>query len=71
MNTKLTMAAGLLLGVALAHPARAADPVTIQLKWVTQAQFAGYYVSKAKNTTKTLTSTSPSNRAGRTLHRPR
>ena len=32
MNTELTMAAGLLLGVALAHPARAADPVTIQLK---------------------------------------
>ena len=26
----------------------AADPVTIQLKWVTQAQFAGYYVAKAK-----------------------
>ena len=34
---------------ALAHPARAADPVTIQLKWVTQAQFAGYYVAKAMN----------------------
>ena len=26
----------------------AADKVTIQLKWVTQAQFAGYYVAKAK-----------------------
>jgi NitT/TauT family transport system substrate-binding protein len=49
MNTELTVAAGLLLGVALAHPARAADPVTIQLKWVTQAQFAGYYVAKAMN----------------------
>ena len=28
--------------------ANAADPVTIQLKWVTQAQFAGYYVAKEK-----------------------
>jgi NitT/TauT family transport system substrate-binding protein len=28
--------------------ARAADPLTLQLKWVTQAQFAGYYVAKAK-----------------------
>jgi NitT/TauT family transport system substrate-binding protein len=28
--------------------ASAADPVTIQLKWVTQAQFAGYYVAKDK-----------------------
>jgi NitT/TauT family transport system substrate-binding protein len=26
----------------------AADPVTLQLKWVTQAQFAGYYVAKDK-----------------------
>ncbi|MEZ5922751.1 MAG: ABC transporter substrate-binding protein [Hyphomicrobiaceae bacterium] len=28
--------------------ASAADKVTLQLKWVTQAQFAGYYVAKAK-----------------------
>ena len=28
--------------------AQAADKVTIQLKWVTQAQFAGYYVAKDK-----------------------
>jgi NitT/TauT family transport system substrate-binding protein len=28
--------------------ASAADRVTIQLKWVTQAQFAGYYVAKEK-----------------------
>ncbi len=27
---------------------QAADDVTIQLKWVTQAQFAGYYVAKEK-----------------------
>jgi len=25
-----------------------ADKVTLQLKWVTQAQFAGYYAAKAK-----------------------
>jgi NitT/TauT family transport system substrate-binding protein len=49
MTNKLTLAAALLLGTALAAPAQAADPVTIQLKWVTQAQFAGYYVAKAKN----------------------
>ena len=29
----------------LATPALAADDVTLQLKWVTQAQFAGYYVA--------------------------
>ncbi|MGF1595099.1 MAG: ABC transporter substrate-binding protein, partial [Kiloniellaceae bacterium] len=36
---------GLLLA---AGAAGAADPVTIQLKWVTQAQFAGYYVAQDK-----------------------
>ncbi|UWQ21184.1 ABC transporter substrate-binding protein [Jannaschia sp. W003] len=43
--------AGLALG-ALAAPAAMADAhmdeVTLQLKWVTQAQFAGYYVAKDK-----------------------
>ncbi len=35
--------------VALATgPAFAADSVTLQLKWVTQAQFGGYYVAKDK-----------------------
>jgi NitT/TauT family transport system substrate-binding protein len=34
------------LGVYASAPAAAADAVTIQLKWVTQAQFAGYYVAK-------------------------
>src|SRR5687767_7904751 len=29
-------------------PAQAADPFTIQLKWVTQAQFGGYYVAAEK-----------------------
>ena len=31
-----------------AAQAWAADPVTLQLKWVTQGQFAGYYVAKDK-----------------------
>lgn len=31
-----------------ATAAQAADQVTLQLKWVTQAQFAGYYVAKEK-----------------------
>lgn len=39
------LAALLALGGAAAH---AADKVTVQLKWVPQAQFAGYYVAQAK-----------------------
>jgi NitT/TauT family transport system substrate-binding protein len=42
---------GLLLGSTLsllASQAMAADPVTLQLKWVAQAQFAGYYVALDK-----------------------
>ena len=31
--------------LAIATGAQAADDVTLQLKWVTQAQFAGYYVA--------------------------
>ena len=41
----------LLTGALLAMTATAAsaeDTVTLQLKWVTQAQFAGYYVAQAK-----------------------
>jgi len=41
----LVAAAAFGLGVGSAS---AADPVTLQLKWVTQAQFAGYYVAKDK-----------------------
>ena len=40
-----TLALGLGLGLASAN---AANSVTLQLKWVTQAQFAGYYVAKDK-----------------------
>ncbi len=42
-----------LLGLA-AFPAAANDAFTIQLKWVTQAQFAGYYVAKDKGYYKSL-----------------
>jgi NitT/TauT family transport system substrate-binding protein len=48
MMKKLVFAAGVVSGTVPASGAFAADPVTIQLKWVTQAQFAGYYVAKAK-----------------------
>ena len=37
---------GALAALAMATgSAQAADDVTLQLKWVTQAQFAGYYVA--------------------------
>jgi NitT/TauT family transport system substrate-binding protein len=48
MMKRIILATGLACGVTLASGAQAADKVTIQLKWVTQAQFAGYYVAKAK-----------------------
>jgi NitT/TauT family transport system substrate-binding protein len=43
MLAVLALATG--LGASAAH---AADKVTLQLKWVTQAQFAGYYIAKDK-----------------------
>ena len=46
MMTRLAVVAG--LAVFLAEPAAAVDKVTLQLKWITQAQFAGYYVAKDK-----------------------
>ena len=46
---KRMMAYGVAAAVlAAAGTAHAADKVTVQLKWVTQAQFAGYYVAKDK-----------------------
>lgn len=39
---------GTALALALAAPAMAQEKVTLQLKWVAQAQFAGYYVAKDK-----------------------
>jgi NitT/TauT family transport system substrate-binding protein len=47
MRKTATFAASLTFGFSLAS-AHAADPVTIQLKWVAQAQFAGYFVAKDK-----------------------
>ncbi len=43
---KKLLTSALLMGFA--GSAQAADDVTLQLKWVTQAQFAGYYVAAAK-----------------------
>ena len=34
--------------LAAVLPAQAREPLTLQLKWLPQAQFAGYYVAKAK-----------------------
>ena len=50
MRTMKTAAVALLAGAMslAAFQAMAADKVTLQLKWVTQAQFAGYYVAKDK-----------------------
>ena len=51
---KIERAARMLAGACLlggglgAGPVAAAETVTLQLKWVTQAQFAGYYVAEAK-----------------------
>src|SRR4030088_932302 len=47
MKNIVALAAGMTLGLSLAT-AHAADSVTIQLKWVAQAQFAGYFVAKDK-----------------------
>ena len=47
MKHLLTTALALSLGMA-AGMAQAADKVSLQLKWVTQSQFAGYYVAKDK-----------------------
>jgi NitT/TauT family transport system substrate-binding protein len=40
--------AGTVAAMPRAHGAQAADKVTLQLKWVTQAQFAGYYAAAAQ-----------------------
>ena len=47
MKKAMMTAIAAVVGLA-ASSALAADPVTLQLKWVTQAQFGGYYVAKAK-----------------------
>jgi len=50
MNNKYKIS-GLVAGLALmasGSVVQAAESVTLQLKWVTQAQFAGYYVAQAQ-----------------------
>lgn len=47
MKTLSTYIAGAAVGL-MGTMAHAADDVTLQLKWVTQAQFAGYYVAQDK-----------------------
>ena len=47
MKNIVAIAAGVTMGLSLAT-AQAADTVTVQLKWVAQAQFAGYFVAKEK-----------------------
>jgi NitT/TauT family transport system substrate-binding protein len=47
MMTRFAAAVGL-AAVLLAAPASAMDKVTLQLRWATQAEFAGYYVAKDK-----------------------
>lgn len=44
VHTALALAAGLVCHAT----AVAAEPVTVQLRWVAQAQFAGYFVAQAK-----------------------
>ncbi|MEO0682065.1 MAG: ABC transporter substrate-binding protein, partial [Pseudomonadota bacterium] len=48
MKNMIAAAAAAVMGAAAATPALAADEVTLQLQWVTQAQFAGYYVALDK-----------------------
>ncbi|KQT66259.1 MULTISPECIES: ABC transporter substrate-binding protein [unclassified Aureimonas] len=48
MRTSLLAGMALALGLSASAPALAADALTLQLKWVTQAQFAGYYVAAEK-----------------------
>jgi len=47
MKKWIGMAAGVAMTL-VSTTAMAADDLTLQLKWVTQAQFAGYYVAKDK-----------------------
>lgn len=48
MKRTIMMALAGAMSLAAAQAAVAADKVTLQLKWVTQSQFAGYYVAKDK-----------------------
>ena len=58
----------LIASLVLGGRAQAADNLTLQLKWVTQAQFAGYYVAQAKGFYKGRRA-QRDDQAGRTRHR--
>jgi NitT/TauT family transport system substrate-binding protein len=45
---RILMGAAALAGLAAGTGLASAESVTLQLKWVTQAQFAGFYVAQAK-----------------------
>ena len=45
---KLMMAAAALAALTAGSASALAEAITLQLKWVTQAQFAGYYVAEAQ-----------------------
>jgi NitT/TauT family transport system substrate-binding protein len=47
-DMKRLMGGAAILALMASTSAQAADKVTLGLKWVTQAQFAGYYVAKEK-----------------------
>mgnify|MGYP006218012975 CR=1 FL=1 len=48
MKRFLTSLVALAVTATAASVAHAADKLTLQLQWVTQAQFAGYYVALDK-----------------------
>ena len=48
MKNKIVFSLGLVAMTLMAGSALAADKLVLQLKWVTQGQFAGYYVAKDK-----------------------
>ncbi|HMF66741.1 MAG TPA: ABC transporter substrate-binding protein [Phyllobacterium sp.] len=48
MKNKIALSLGVAAMTLMASSALAADKLVLQLKWVTQGQFAGYYVAKDK-----------------------
>ena len=48
MKRLLTSLAALVISATAGSVAQAADKLALQLQWVTQAQFAGYYVALDK-----------------------
>jgi hypothetical protein len=48
MRSRILISALSIVFVVLSSSAHAADPVTVRLKWLNQAQFAGFYVAQEK-----------------------